>query len=237
MGVLEKIIDKQISAWEQARRKAVAAGSDDFPPPQIITVSRASGSRGMYLAHKLAEKLGYQLLTREHIDYMATSAENRERIKASLDDESRKRLTLAMKRLRPFPSTVNQYARNLYETILPMARLGGVLLVGRGANFIFGLKRGFHIRVVCDLDRRIENYVKHASVSPEEAARLIEKSDKERRKFVKKLFDADIDDPDHYDIVINSEYVDFEELIPGLVATYRSKMNKLKRMHREGLLH
>lgn len=237
MGVLEKIIDKQIRAWEQARRKAVAAGSDDFPPPQIITVSRSSGSRGMYLAQKLAGRLGYQLLTREHIDFMATSEDNRERIKASLDDESRKRLQLAMKRLPPFPSRINQYARNLHETILPMVRLGGVLLVGRGANYIFGLKRGFHIRVVCGLDKRIENYTRYCSLPPREAAAVIEKSDKERRKFVKKLFDADIDDPHHYDIVVNSEFVDFEELIPCLVSAYRSKMNKLKRMHREGLLH
>ncbi|MDD4050602.1 MAG: cytidylate kinase-like family protein [candidate division Zixibacteria bacterium] len=237
MDVLKIIIDRQITAWERARRKAIAAGGGDFPPPQIITVSRASGSRGMYLAHKLAEKLGYQLLTREHIDYMATSEDERQRIKASIDDESRKRLQQAMKNLRPFPSMVNQYARNLYETMLPMARLGGVLLVGRGANFIFGLKRGFHIRVVCGFDLRIENYARQASVSPEEAARVIEKSDKERRKFVKKLFDADIDDPHYYDIVVNSEFVDFEELIPGLVTSYRSKMNKLKRMHRDGLLH
>jgi cytidylate kinase len=236
MGVLEKIIDKQMRAWEKARQKAVEAGIEDFPPPQIITVSRSSGSRGMYLARKLADKLGYQLLTREHIDFMATSEENRERIKATLDEESRRRLRQAMRKLRPFPSTVNEYARNLYETVLPMGRLGGVLLVGRGTNYIFGLKCGFHIRVVCGLDKRIENYVTYNAMSPRQATAVIEKSDRERRKFIKKLFDAEIDDPHGYDVVVNTEFVDIEELVPCLATAYRTKMNKLKRLHRDGLL-
>lgn len=236
MGVLEQIIDKQIRAWEKAHRQAVEAGSDDFPPPQIITVSRSSGSRGMYLARKLAGRLRYQLLTREHIDFIATSAENRERITASLDDESRRRLQRAMRNLRPFPSTVEEYARNLYETVLPMGRLGGVLLVGRGANFIFGLRRGFHLRVVCGRDKRIDNYVKYNDLSPRQAAAVIDKSDRERRKFIKKLFKADIDDPHEYDAVVNTEFVDIEELVPCLVTAYRTKMGKLKRLHREGLL-
>ncbi len=236
MGVLERFIEKRFHTWEKARAEAEAAGSKGFPPPQIITVSRSSGSRGMYLAKKLAEELGYALLTREHIDFIANSEANRERIKASLDDESRERLQIEMKDLRPFPKAVNTYARNLYESVLPMGRLGGVLLVGRGTNYIFGLTRGFHIRVICDRDKRIDNYVKYTSMTRKEAARVIEKSDRERRKFIQILFNAEIDDPHHYDFVINSEFADFKELIPCLAAAYCSKMDTLKQLHSRGLL-
>lgn len=236
MDLRQKLIAKQMRVWERARSKAIPAGSEDVNPPRIITVSRSSGSRGMYLAGKLAKELGCQLLTREHIDLIANSVENRERIQASLDDKSRAWLQEKMKKLRPSHATGSNYACNLYESILPMGRLGGVLLVGRGANYILGLNWGFHIRVVCDVNKRIANYIRYNKMSREDAAKIIRKSDKERRKFMKRLYDAEIDDPHYYDVVINSEFVDFEELVPCLASAYHSKMDKLKHMHSRGLL-
>jgi cytidylate kinase len=114
-----------------------------------------------------------------------------------------------------------------------MAQLGGVVLVGRGGNFILGQKRGFHIRVVCPKEKRIANLMKYKKFSLEDATACINQSDTEKQAFARKLFRADNNDPRYYDLIINSEYVDFEELVPGLIESAKSKMNKLSRLARE----
>ena len=128
----------------------------------------------------------------------------------------------------------SDYVRHLYQVILSMARLGGIVLIGRGGNFILGPRRGFHIRVVCPRDRRIANLVAYKNVSAAEAPGEVDHSDAERREFIHKLFRADIDDSRHYDVVVNTDYVDVEELVPGLAESIKGKLGKLARLEREG---
>ena len=47
---------------------------------------------------------------------------------------------------------------------------------------------------------------------------------------IEKLFDADIDDPHNYDMVINTESLDIEAIVPGVAAAVTSKMEKLKQL-------
>jgi len=108
-----------------------------------------------------------------------------------------------------------------------MSQLGGVVLMGRGGSFILGPQRGFHMRVVCPRDKRIENLMKYKRLSAEDAAEAIEKSDVSRRKFVKELFDCSIDDPHHYDLVINSALIDVEEMVETAATAINAKTAKL----------
>jgi cytidylate kinase len=121
----------------------------------------------------------------------------------------------------------SDYTRQLCQVVISMSRLGGVILMGRGGSFILGPRRGFHIRVVCPKEKRIENLMKYKEMTAEEAEKVIDTSDRDRRQFVSKLFDADIDDPRQYDMCLNTSLVDIEELVDTAITAINGKMDKL----------
>jgi glucuronide carrier protein len=121
----------------------------------------------------------------------------------------------------------SDYSQHLCKTVLSMSQLGGVVLMGRGGSFILGPERGFHLRVVCPKEKRIENLVKYKQITPEEATQTINESDADRRKFVAHLFDRNIDDPHHYDLVLNSALLDVEEMVETASVAIKAKMSKL----------
>ncbi len=228
MTSIDAIINRQLLKWELQRKKEAEETPEILPPPPIVTVSRQKGSRGSYFASRLSERLGYQRLHREMIDTICQSSGYRKRIIESIDNKFRGALELLVESLFTGQSVDHyDYFKHMCRTVLSMSRLGGVILVGRGGNFILGLKRGFHIRFIAPKWKRVENLVKYKQMSESEAVQLIDKSDAERKEFIQKLFGADIDDPHHYDLVVNSIYMDVEELLDCTMTAIKGKFDKL----------
>jgi cytidylate kinase len=228
MTSIDAIINRQLLKWELEKRGESDSAIPRPVPEPIITVSRQTGSRGSYFASRLAQKLDYQRMHREVIDAVCNSSGYIKRVVESLDSRFRSNLELMVESLFTGRSVDHSdYFRHLYKAILSMSRLGGVVLVGRGGNFILGPKHGFHIRFICPLEKRVENLLKYCGVSEQEARDAIIHSDNERKEFVARLFKANIDDPHQYDLVINSMYVDIEELVETTVTAIKGKQDKL----------
>lgn len=230
MPSIDDIINRQFRQWEMEKREREEVPPAPAPPAKIVTVSREHGSRGAHFAMILAERLGYQLFHKEIVDAICASSGYRKRIVASLDEHYRSRLEMMVDSI--FSGQMvdhSDYARNLAKVVLSMARLGGAVLVGRGGNFILGPSRGFHIRFVSPPKKRAANLVKYRGVTEEDAAAAIERSDEERRELMRKVFNADIDDPHHYDMMVNTAYIDIENWIDPALAAIRVKFNLLGR--------
>lgn len=234
MTSIEQLINRQILWWEKQRAEFDQKPLDKPLPPPIITVSRQTGSRGSYFASRLALKLDYQRFHREVVDAVCVSSGYRKRIVESLDEHYRSQLSVLVDSILTGQAVDNSdYTRYLCEAVLSMSRLGGIVLVGRGANFILGPKRGMHVRFIAPKERRIHNLRTYKGMSRIEAIAAIDDSDRLRREFVRKLFGADIDDPSHYDLVINADYIDVEELVDTVVTAYKGKMDKLANLDNE----
>jgi len=235
MTSIEALINRQILKWETEKKlSAQAVPKPERPTSPIVTISRQSGSRGSYFGSRLAQRLGYQRLHRDAIDAICTSSGYVKRIVESLDDHHRSELALLVEGF--FSGQMvdhSDYFRHLCHVVLSMSRLGGVVLMGRGGNFILGPHNGFHIRVICPFDQRVENLVRFRNISASEAKAEIEKTDAERRLFVSRLFKADIDDPRRYDLVINTSLMDVEDLVEMTSIGIKAKMNKLSHLEDE----
>ncbi len=228
MTSIETIVNRQILKWELEKKEGEQIKEDRPRPSPIVTVSRQSGSRGSYFGSRLAQRLGYQRLHREAIDLICKSSGYRKRVIESLDGTVRGRLELLAESIITGQSVdMTDYARQLCEVLLSVSELGGVVLMGRGGSFMLGPRRGFHMRVVCPRERRIDNLVKYKSMTPDEAATTVDRSDEDRRKFVSELFDSDIDDPCRYDLVVNSSLIDVEDMVEIAVTAIEAKMSKL----------
>ncbi len=228
MPSIDQIINRQFKQWEMDQRSREE--SDELPadPPSIITVSRQHGSRGSYFAQRVAEELGFQRVHRQIIDAISDSYGYRKHIVESLDEKYRSKITMVVDSILTGQAVDHDdYSSHLCTVVLSMARLGGVVLVGRGGNFILGPDTGFHIRIVCPREKRVENLVKYTSISELEANKAIDEFDRNRKELMRKLFSADIDDPQHYDIIYNTGYVDIEEMVQSAVIAIEAKRNKL----------
>jgi hypothetical protein len=94
------------------------------------------------------------------------------------------------------------------DTILRLAELGNVIILGRGANIITSrLNYMFHVRLVGDKAARIEYVQADRSMDKKTATQIVEQEDQGRRRYIKRYFHCDIDDPTRYHLVINTPQV------------------------------
>lgn len=228
MTSIDAIVNRQLLKWELERKQAEEKKLEKPALPQIVSISRQLGSRGSYFGERLAEKLGYQNLHREIIDTICQTSGYQKRIIESLDQKFRGQIELLVESFFTGQSVDHRdYHRHLIRTVLSMSQLGGVVLTGRGGSFILGPKRGFHMRFVAPKEKRVENLVKYRNVTSDEAVKMIEASDRERKEFIAKLFHADNDDSRHYDMVVNTAFIDVDDLLDITVRLIEAKFRKL----------
>jgi cytidylate kinase len=92
------------------------------------------------------------------------------------------------------------------DTILQLARMGNVIIVGRGASIITSnLKNTFHIRLIASLEKRIEYMMDLMGFNEKEAAAHIKEEDENRKKYIKSHFNVNMEDPLLYHMIVNTD--------------------------------
>jgi cytidylate kinase len=232
MTSIEAIIDRQLRRWElESNIRAAELSTKEIQQRHqpVITISRQRGSGGTLIATKLANRFNYTLLHRDIIDRIVESTGYKRRLVESLDEHSQSRMETW------FAAMVagnyvdgSDYARHLAEIIYSISQLGGVVVIGRGANFIVGHDLGFHIRVVAPREERIRNLMQYERLPEKEATKAVDASDHERSEFVKRLFGKSIDDPLYYDLVINHVTISIETATSLIAAAAMEKFALLR---------
>ena len=104
------------------------------------------------------------------------------------------------------------YSKGIKETVLQLAELGSIVIVGRGANII--LKddpRVLRIGLIANEVDRVNRIANHENVSYEEAEQLMNNRDAARIQFFQKFFN--IEDPDNrfnYHAILNTSEMNFD---------------------------
>lgn len=208
MSSIEAIIDRQLRRWEMERGlRQTQPASEPLGPPDhpVITVSRERGSGGSHVAELVAKRFGYTLLHHDILDRMCRSSGIHRSILEALDEHTRSQVAIwcdAM--LGQRYTDADDYVRLLIETIGTVAALGGVVVVGRGSNFIVGPDRGLHVRIVAPRERRIRRLMEHEHFSEHDASLEVTLRDRQREEFIRKVYGKSIADPHAYDLVINT---------------------------------
>jgi hypothetical protein len=111
--------------------------------------------------------------------------------------------------------------RKQSETILRVASIGNVIIIGRGANIItHNMSNTFHIRLIAPVNERINNFAEVYNLNFKEAKTIVEQHDSCRMKYIQTVFSKKIDDPVLYDMIINTKGLNFKktaELIGSVV--------------------
>jgi len=214
---IQRVVDEKVKAWEswlQSKPK----GSKGKP---VITISREAGAGGSIVAREVAGLLGFHVFDSELIQAVARSAHMREEVIKTLDERENKLMDnwiLAFftdRYLWP-----DQFIKHLARVLFSIGQRGDAVIVGRGANFLIPLDECFRLRVVAPLDKRIPEMAERYSVSEDEAGKLIRRQENDRRAFVMQHFGAEVADPVHYDMVLNTgglSYRDAAQMVKAAI--------------------
>ena len=216
---IHHLVDEQVRKWNltQASRK-------EAPPPRpVITLSREPGSGGRLVAQGIAAELGLDLFHQEVLHAMASSAKVGTRVLETLDERGLNMLedwvAAVVNERHLWP---DEYARHLFKIVGAIGRHGQAVLVGRGANYILPADRRFRVRIVAPLEFRIKSVAHTHDLKPEEARRRVTRTDADRKAFIRKYFNADIADPRHYDMVLNTGVLSIEHAVAAVSAVFRA---------------
>ncbi len=181
----------------------------------IVTISRGSYSHGKEVAEKLAQRLGYDCVSRE-ILLEASEHFNIPEIKLShaIHDAPSilDRLTYGRER----------YIAYIREALMHHFSKDNVVYHGlAGQIFVAGIPHVLKIRILADMDDRVAEEVKREGLSAEKARAMLLKDDEERYGWSHYLYGIDTRDPSLYDLVIHLKSLVIDEAVDLIYNTVR----------------
>ncbi len=200
---------------EKARR------SEEKKLAPFITISRQAGAGGITVGEKLAAYLQkedkealcpWTLFDRSLISAVLSEHMLPQEFDKFMPEDKISEIKDMMEELFGLHPSEWALAHKTSETILHLAQMGNVILVGRGANVITRklLSTGFHVRLVGSLENRIKHVEVYYHLNRNEAVQFIKKEDEGRKSYLKQNFDKNIDDPLLYDVVINTDHMTYD---------------------------
>jgi len=171
----------------------------------VITISRQFGSGGEAIAEILAEATGYLLLNKKTLHrYIGEHGVPEMRLEWINESSPRD--------IEEFERERVSYIKSLRENIADLARDNHVIMLGRGGQFLFqGRKDAVHIKVVATIEARSANIQQRFNVDKATALRLISEKDAERYNYTFYFHRGDWNDPEIYDLIINTSRISLAE--------------------------
>lgn len=174
-------------------------------PLPMITLSREKGSGGRFVAHLTAKKLGkpWKVYHKEILEEIIKVSNLENALVEKMDEKT---ISVIDQFIADFFGkkyfNLGNYYKSLVKTLFTVSQRGYAVIIGRGANFL--LPHFLKVRVICEMEQRIQWEMEYEHYSRKEAMRIIEKSDEERKEFCKTLFNHDPRKAHHYDLVIRT---------------------------------
>jgi cytidylate kinase len=208
--------------WSVKEKKEVApmpevSDQDRAKLAAVLTISRQFGSGGREIGQEVARQLGYRYVDRETIlaDLKKDGARWEEWAKG-LDEHCP---TVWEK----YDWSYRGFTALLQWHILEQAARGGVVIMGRGGNFLLNeVPHAFRVRVKAPMEARIERVATRDGVDRNTARWLCEKTDSERACFLHGIYGKRWDAPSEYDRVFDAG----EQAIDSVVRTVVEELKK-----------
>ena len=219
---IDQFVKQQVKKWEG---QFTGKKDQDVAQIPVITVATEPGSGGSIIAARIAERLELDYFHRDIVEKIAKTAKIRSKVVNTLEKE---RLT----GVKDFISSLledqyihpDTYLRHLLVVISTIAKHGRAVIVGRGANFILPAEDIFAVRVIAPLKKRIREVALTHRAPVEQAKRRVIQRESRRKAFVRHSFNADISDPIHYDLTINTGKMSIDEAVEAIIVAVRARL-------------
>ncbi len=221
---IDQVVKKQIKKWQDQFAGQKAQAEAQIP---VITVSMEPGSGGSIIAQKIAERLEFDYFNRDIVEKIAKTSEIRGAVINSLEKERlsgvKDFISSLMEDQYIHPDT---YLKHLLPVISTIAKHGRAVIVGRGANFILPAEDIFSVRIIGPLKKRIREVALTHRVTTEQAKRRVIQRESRREAFIRHTFHADICDPIHYDLTINTGKMSIDAAVEAVIGAVMAKLGE-----------
>lgn len=171
----------------------------------IITISRGVCSGGTQLAELLHAKLGWPTLGQDETSTAAAKAYR------MTEEELLRGLYLPANLYERFTQRKTRYLLATSATITDLFGDGNGIYHGLAGQFLLhDLCTAFKVRIVAPMALRIQTAMFRQSLTRDQANRYIRTADDHRLHWGRQIFDADVNDPDLYDLVVKLDQVSLE---------------------------
>jgi cytidylate kinase len=202
----------------------------------VLTVSRLYGSGGSEVAEKVAEALGWSLLDNAVVDAVAArmglsaeevqAREERvpslvERLTAAMAMGSQEWVTPMAAAKRPTDEQMIEVTHRVIEEAI--AR-GPLVVVGRGTQEMLASRKDT-LHVFCYGSRKalIARTIQREGVGAEEAARLVDETNKQRDQWVRLHWERDRRAHENYDLSVNTERLGIQGAVDLIIVAARMR--------------
>jgi hypothetical protein len=113
--------------------------------------------------------------------------------------------------------------RRQAETIMRDALVGGAVILGRAGAAAFRKEPGvLRVRLFGAQDARVAQAIAHGDINEPTARQRLAEVDRARSQYVRRLYRADIDDPNLYHLHIDSTLIPLDACAALIVTAYRA---------------
>jgi len=179
---------------------------------QIICVSMGTYGGAKELAQTLSGKMGYSCLCREDL----IEAAIREGIQVG-------KLEMAMVKPRGFTERLarerDHYLAFSRTFLCERALEGDVVYYGRTGHLLLpGISHVLRVRVVWDLEHRIQAIMQKMGLEREKALRYVREVDEDRARWVRAMYGIAVEEASNYDMMVNLQQLTVPNAASALVS-------------------
>lgn len=177
----------------------------------IITISRGSYSKGREVAEKVAQRMGYQVVSR---DVLLEASEKFHIPEVKL-----------VRAIHDAPSILERFTHGKYcylafirAALSERAVKDDLVYHGLAGHLLLkGVPHVLKVRIIADLEARVAAEMKRENLTQNQARSLLIKDDAERRKWTQSLYGVDPWDASLYDLVIHINQLTVDDAVDFIV--------------------
>jgi len=206
----------------------------------VITISRQAGSGAHVVAEALVAGLQasdpqasppWTMFDRDLVERVLGDHELPERLAEFMPEDRVSGIADTIDELLGIHPPTWTLVRKTADTILRLAEIGDVVVIGRGGNVITDrLAYAFHVRLVGSVPRRIQHLQDYLHLDPAEAAEYLRTRDAARKRYVARYYERDIDDPLLYHLVVNTDRVTYAEAARLILGAVDERLSRTARV-------
>lgn len=205
----------------------------------VVTITRQYGAGGSRVAELAAQALDWTVIDNEFIEAVARRAglpaeevaARQERAPSLLSRLARALATASPEVFVPAAADAEEPAeerivRLTERVITDAAQEGRAVLVGRAAQFVLGSawpEWALHAYVVAPRDVRLRTVAARLGVDEAEAARITDRTDADRDRYVQRWYGRQRQDPANYHLVLNTAWLGYDGAAETIVQALRRR--------------
>ena len=182
----------------------------------FITFSEMLGTNGKKIAGQVAKAIGYTFFGEEELLNAASEAG----FLADIQKLGEKTPPFFEKFFTEKPKI---YLDRLQAVIYEVAKKGNAVFFGRGSQLLLkSFDCALHVLVTGSKEKRIERIMEESKLGREVAEKLVERSDHDKRGFLRFAFDEDWLNPHLYDLILNTDKLSVDSAVQMVLSSAKS---------------